>query len=440
VGGGFSAEPRKKGKNFLPLLRKDDTVPPRIRFSLGSEARSLRINGQAVSLSSMQRSQMSKKSKERKTKMKVCKRCVQCDTLPGSYFDDRGICGACLWEEEKEKIDWEARWKELLQIAEGAKKEAKSVYHCAIGVSGGKDSTFQALTARDRLGLRPLLVNSEPEGITDIGKHNIENLINLGFDTIKLRPNPRVMKKLVKRDFYKYLNPVKITEYSLWSSTYIVAQLFNIPLIIQGENPALFGGQRDTELPPDGDCLNVEKVQTLSSGWTEYLETGVSEEDLFLFHYDREKMVKEGHKGVWLNYYVKEYSMSHNADFSIAHGLRGRPEYFDPYEYGTYSAYHQMDSDLVQVNQMLKYIKFGFGQCADHACFDVRDGLITREEAVSLVKKYDGKCGARFVKNFCDYIEISVDEFWKVANSFRGPMWTKNKKGEWVLKEGAQIK
>ncbi len=90
---------------------------------------------------------------------------------------------------------------------------------------------------------------------------------------------------------------------------------------------------------------------------------------------------------------------------------------------------------LLQIHQMLKYVKFGFGQCADHASFDIRDGLLTRDKAIELVKRYDGQCGARFIKEFCDYIEISIDEFWRVADSFRGPMWEKNSKDEWVLKD-----
>ena len=53
-----------------------------------------------------------------------------------------------------------------------------------------------------------------------IGAKNIENLISKGFDIIKIRPNPVIIKKLMKRDFYKHLNPVKITEYSLWASIY----------------------------------------------------------------------------------------------------------------------------------------------------------------------------------------------------------------------------
>ncbi len=152
------------------------------------------------------------------------------------------------------KIDWVNRQQELRKVAEWAKTTSKNNYDCAIGVSGGKDSTFQALYVRDVLRLRALLVNSEPEGITDIGWHNIENLKQLGFDVISIRPNPQVMKRLIRRDFYKHLNPVKITEYSLWDSTYIMTQKFHIPLIIQGENPGLTLGVSKSGVGTDGDA------------------------------------------------------------------------------------------------------------------------------------------------------------------------------------------
>ena len=73
-----------------------------------------------------------------------------------------------------------------------------------IGVSGGKDSTKQAVTARDELGLNCLLVNYQPENITDLGRKNIENLKSLGFDLISIRPNPKIMMKVTKHDFFNY--------------------------------------------------------------------------------------------------------------------------------------------------------------------------------------------------------------------------------------------
>ena len=364
--------------------------------------------------------------------MRVCKRCIQPDTRPGIYFDDHGVCGACLWEEKKKEIDWKSREKELRDIAEWAKKTTKSNYDCAIGVSGGKDSTKQALVARDLLGLRCLLVNCEPEGITEIGRHNIENLKKLGFDVISLRPNPKVMRQLVKRDFYKYLNPVKITEFPLYASTYIIADKLDIPLIIQGENPGLTLGTSLTGVGTDSNAMKANELQTLSSGWKEYVEVeGIEEKDLYLFHYDRKKLEEKGYKGIWLNYFLKEWSNHKNAIFSKEHGLAWRPENFDRESVGTYLPYFQLDGDLTQVNQLLKYIKFGFGQCLDHVCYDLREGRMTRDEAVELVKKYDGKCSEVYIEKFCNYIGISQKEFWRVTEKFRGTMWKKDRKGNW---------
>ena len=363
--------------------------------------------------------------------MKICKTCIQPDTRPGIFFNENDICGACLWADEKNKIDWDLRLKELENIAINAKQNSKSNYDCAIGVSGGKDSTTQAVIARDQLGLRCLLVNSEPEGLTNLGKRNIENLKQLGFDVISIRPNPKIIQKMIKWDFYNYLNPVKATEFSLWASTYIMAEKFNIPLIIQGENPGLTLGTRLTGVGTDGNALKANMLQTLSKGYEEYLTIdGISDKDLYFFHYDREKLEKNNTIGIWLNYYIKEWSNRNSAEIAEKHGFKMRDKNFNPESIGTYVRYFQLDTDLTQVNQLLKFIKFGFGQCMDHVCYDIVDKKITRNEGMELVKKYDGKCSPEYIKNFCNYIEISEDNFWSIAEKFRGKMW-KKENNEW---------
>jgi N-acetyl sugar amidotransferase len=366
--------------------------------------------------------------------LKICKECIQPDTRPGIYFDDNGICGGCLWEKEKKEIDWDARKKELELISQHAISSKTGIYDCAIGVSGGKDSTFQAITARDKLGLSCLLVNCQPENITEIGKQNIENLKNLGFDVITIRSNPKIMKKLVKYDFIKNLNPVKATEFPLYSSTYIIAEKFQIPLIIQGENPGLTLGTRLTGVGTDYNALKANELQTLSSGWEIYLDVeGVTEKDLFWFHYDRKKLESFNTKAIWLNYFLPEWSQKSNAKFSKRLGLKWRDENFDPNSIGTYSPYFQLDTNLTQVNQMLKFIKFGFGQCMDHVCYDIRDGHISRNDAIDLVLKYDGKCSVEYVHELCEYMGITVDFFWDVVEEFRGDVWY-GENGNWKNK------
>ena len=367
--------------------------------------------------------------------MKYCKKCLQPDTRPGIFFSEEGICGACLYEESKSQINWNARLAELHQIADWAKSK-KAAYDCVIGVSGGKDSTFQAIYAKEKLGLHVLLVNCEPDGITEVGKHNIENLINLGFDCIKIRPNPNVSRILARKSFYEYGNIVKPSEYPLWVSAYRIALNMNIPLIIQGENASLTLGVSKTGQSQDGDAFNVTKLNTLAGCKAdEWIGDGVTEKDLFFYKFPPiDEFENKDIRAIWLQYYVKEWSQVYNADFSIARGLHGRATE-SLKEIGRYRRYSALDSDMQIPNQMMKYLKLGFGFATDEACYDIREGRLSREDAKWLVEQYDGKCGEQYIEQFCDYIDISKDEFWRVVDQHVNKnLFSKNDKGEWIPK------
>ncbi|TAN45253.1 MAG: N-acetyl sugar amidotransferase [Nitrospirae bacterium] len=369
--------------------------------------------------------------------MKYCKKCVQPDTRPRIYFNEDGVCGACLWKEEKKTIDWEARRQELQGIADWAKKEAKKrgTYDCVLGVSGGKDTTFTSLYARDRLGLNCLLVNAWPEQMTEIGRYNIENLCKLGFDIINIKTNPRVMRKIIRDDFFKRGNLNISTEYTIWSSAYRVAMEHKVPLIIQGENEALTLGASEGQTR-DGEATQVYKNNTLSgvNAFQRYADCeGVSRKDLFLYNFpDPGLLDRIGIRAYYLEFYINEWDQVGNAEFSIKHGLKIRED--DLSELGSVQKFCALDSDLWLVNQLIKYYKLGFGYATDEACYEIREGRITREEGFELVRKYDGKCGEKYIKKACDYIGITTDIFWREIEKWRGPMWRRDSGGSWTLK------
>lgn len=367
--------------------------------------------------------------------MKYCKKCLQPDTRPGIYFSEDGVCGACLYEESKATIDWDKRLSELHE-AVGWAKSKKKAYDCVIGVSGGKDSTFQAVYAKERLGLRVLLVSCEPDCITEVGKYNIENLINMGFDCIKIRPNPNVSRALARKSFYEYGNIVKASEYPLWVSAYRMALNMDIPLIIQGENASLTLGVSKTGQSQDGDAFNVTKLNTLSGcKASEWIGDGITEKDLFFYQFPPiEEFEKKEIRAIWLQYYLKEWSQVYNADFSIARGLHGRATE-SLKDIGRYRRYTALDSDMQIPNQMMKYLKLGFGFATDEVCYDIREGRLSREEAKWLVEQYDGKCGEQYIDQFCEYISITKDEFWRVVDKYvNKKLFYKNDAGEWTPK------
>ena len=371
-------------------------------------------------------------------KMLYCKHCLQPNTRPGIAFNDQQICYACLYEESKKTIDWDERFRQLRDIAEEAKQKAKNngtIYDCVIGVSGGKDSTFQAVYAKEKLGLRPLLVNCAPDEITDIGRKNIDNLNKLGFDIISIHPNPNIAKRLARKCFYERGNIVAASEYCLWASAYIIADKFNIPLIIQGENDALTLGTA-LEQEQSDNAYSVVQLNTLRGFNIEELikgEPGLTADDMFLYSMPNvEQMERKGIRAIFLQYYVKSWSQVYNADFSIARGLHGRME-DDLHDIGRYRRFTALDSDLQIANQMIKYLKFGFGFATDEACYDIREGRLTREDAKWLVNEYDGKCGKKYIKIACDYLSVTEEEFWRVVDQYvNTDLFRKSETGEWI--------
>lgn len=348
--------------------------------------------------------------------MKYCKLCVQPDTRPGIYFNEKGVCGACIYTQEKKNIDWGKREEELYQITKYALVHSTN-YDCVVGVSGGKDSLFQAIYARDVLKLNPLLVNCEFSGRTETGDKNIENLRQLGFDVMAVHPNPQVINKCVKKDFFQYLNPVKCLEYPLYAVSFIVADKFNIPLIIEGENIALTLGASKTGQSLDGNAFGLDKTVTISSSYKEYLIDGITEQDLYWFHYDKKALQDKGIKAIFLQYYVKEWGNTANAEFAIKRGLSPRPNH-SVAKTGYLNPYGSVDFNLNIVNQTFKYWKFGFGHVTDEVCYDIRDGLMTRKNAIKIVEEFDGDCDIEYLYEFCQSIDISFKQMWETVDKF----------------------
>jgi len=343
--------------------------------------------------------------------MRYCKKCVQPDTRPGLVFDDEGICMACRFAEERKSIDWVRREEQLLKIAGWARKNAYEGFDCVVGVSGGKDSHFQALYAREQLGLKALLVNCAPDSITEVGRQNLENLVQHGFDMISFRPNPKVMRAVTRRAFFEYGNFIKPSEYPLYAVSYQTALRFNIPLIIQGENPAATLGTVGF-LEPSDDAWGIRNSNTLGGGnASDWVQEGIGLKDLLFYQFPKHSKTR----AIYLGYYAEEWSYYGNTAFAVAKGLKGRPGH-DPYLTGRLSPFSTVDSDIQLVNQMLKYYKFGFGFVTDEVCYDIRERGLARKDALRLVKAYDGRCDERYIHEFCEYIGITSERFWQVVD------------------------
>lgn len=66
---------------------------------------------------------------------------------------------------------------------------------------------------------------------------------------------------------------------------------------------------------------------------------------------------------------------------------------------------------------------------------EIRNGLLSREEGISLVKKYDGEFPKKYFEEILDYLDLSEKQFWSTINKFRSNhLWIK-KNSKWKLKK-----
>lgn len=355
--------------------------------------------------------------------MKYCHRCLQPDTRPNSRFSDEGICPACDYFERLQHVDWQERFEILQDVLAGAQRRRGQVFDCIIGVSGGKDSTRQALWVRDKLGLTPLLVclSYPPEQVTERGVDNVSNLIELGFDLVLSAPAPQVWRRLMRESFLKFTNWARSTELALFSSVPQLAIRYSIPLILWGENPGLQLGDLKTLGRTGYDGNNLRYMNTLSGAGLEWmLEAGVEPEGLLPYRYPTpEEFEQNGLQIVYLGWFLGDWSLINNASYSVANGLRIRDDRVE--NTGDLAGVTSLDDDWVTLNQMIKYYKFGFGRVSDYVNEEIRLGRMSRERGIALCEEYDSSCSDEYIESFCDYIDVTPTQFWNHVRASVNP-------------------
>ncbi len=348
--------------------------------------------------------------------MKYCIKCLQPDTRPNIVFNKEGICPACDYFSKLKDVDWQERYDILIDlIKKYADKSDKNKHDCIIGVSGGKDSTRQAIWIRDKLRLNPLLVcvSYPPEQVSERGVDNLSNLIELGFDVRTISPAPETWKKLMYLSFTKFTNWCKSTELALFSAVPRLAIQYKIPLIFWGENPGLQLGDLKTLGKKGYDGNNLRFMNTLAGGGLEWItEEGFKEKILIPYQYpDMEEFEKANLQIVYLGWFLGDWSLINNGTYSSLNGLELRED--SPFNSGDIYGLTALDEDWVTLNQMIKYFKFGFGRTTDYINEEIRLGRISRKNGIEIIDKYDGFCGEKYIKGFCKYIDISEKFFWQ---------------------------
>ena len=59
------------------------------------------------------------------------------------------------------------------------------------------------------------------------------------------------------------------------------------------------------------------------------------------------------------------------------------------------------------------YLKFGFGRANQDACIEIRRGAMDRDQAINLVRMYDGNFDHDSIEIYLDYYQMKKVSFTK---------------------------
>ena len=100
---------------------------------------------------------------------------------------------------------------------------------------------------------------------------------------------------------------------------------------------------------------------------------------------------------------------------------------------GTYGKYASIDDKFESLHFYCHYIKFGIGRTRFDASQEIRNGHITRDEAISLAAKFEGEFPKRYQQDCLEFMGVTEDEFASVTDAARSPHLWKKVGSDWIL-------
>jgi predicted PP-loop superfamily ATPase len=326
-------------------------------------------------------------------------RCSKCGfplgARPGS-IDKGEVCQACLNNEAKKDIDFAERQKWLTKYIADNKTHPK--YDCVVAVSGGKDSHMIVRRLVEHHGVKNALLVSVTDEFThtEAGKRNIDNLVTrFNFDHITFRCEPKTFKAETYKDFVNELHPLKWIEEKIYKIPVEIAKAYGIKLVFFGENSAFEYGTSE-EL-----AIFHPVSYEAGEGYEKHLNSTLRNLR------DDVQVIFMG--AIW------PYSITDSLQQAQEIGFIGLNDTGEWDRQGSIDQFTQIDSVAYMIQLWTKWPKYKFQRVADIACRFVREGILSRDEAIKLIEAKDHICDPRAKKDFCDTIGITQGRFDEVV-------------------------
>lgn len=360
--------------------------------------------------------------------LKWCSNCLTMSTRPRITFDSRGWCNACVWMESKKAINWDERRLKLENLLNKYRR-TDGQFDCIVPCSGGKDGSYVAYNLKHIFGMNPLCVTVTPVLSLPLGDQNLRSFIESGYDHISISPDYEAMRSLNKSGFIKMGFPYFGWLIAIHTAVIRAAISFGINLIFYGEDGEVeYGGSSETLKNPIYDVQYQKKIY-LEGGYEKIISSsGLKNNQINFFRFPDDSELKIHNLQLTHWSYYENWDPYRNYLVAKEHcGLREA----ESSNTGTFTNFSQNDQALYALHTYLMYLKFGFGRANQDACIEIRRGAMDRNQAINLVRLYDGTYPEEYIQQYLDYYQMTQSEFDAVLDQFANKDLFEKIDGRW---------
>jgi len=322
--------------------------------------------------------------------MRRCTRCILPETFPFIEFDDDGVCNYC----SNYKLINQPKPIEVLHDLVAPYKDPSGKPDCIVPFSGGRDSTFVLHMVKEVLGLNPIAFTYDWGMVADLARRNIARVCGkLGVENIIVAADLDRKREYIRKNVAAWLRK---------------PSLGMIPLFMAGDK--YFYHYTKQLKQQTGIKLNIWGINNLETTQFKVGFAGVEPAFDKKFLYS----ISFGHKLKLFKYIGKQfitnpgYINSSNRDSIGSFITRFRYSHEDYYPFFDY--YQWKEDEIIDLiideydwetaidtrstwrigdgtASFYNYIYFtvaGFSEVDTFRSNQVREGLITREEALKL--------------------------------------------------------
>tara|TARA_X000000368_G_scaffold417439_1_gene413844 strand:+ start:11676 stop:13694 length:2019 start_codon:yes stop_codon:yes gene_type:complete len=361
---------------------------------------------------------------EKVSKLKRCTKCVLPETFPYISFDKKGVCNYCHGYKINKRTN---SLDELKSLVEPYKKKDGSP-DVLVPFSGGRDSTYSVHIIKEKLGLNPITYTYDWGMVTDLARRNIARTCGkLGIENIIVAADIKKKRRNIKLNVEAWLKR---------------PELGMIPLFMAGDKYFFYYANK----------MCKENNLDLAIWGSNYLENtdfktgfcGIKPN----FDKDRIDTLRVNDKMKLISFFAKNYCLNSSyinmslvntfGAFLSRYAIK-RTGYFQLFDYFLWDEDEVNNLIIKEYNWELSvdtkntwrigdgtaafynYIYFltaGFSEFDTFRSNQVREGMITRKEALKFIEK-DNIPRYETIKWYLEIVGLNFENVIKKVNSIK---------------------